>query len=291
MRQKIKYLVRSAANFFTPVICPNCGASQTVKVDQKYLFTRLFECGHCHLQFRHPVDSNIFNNFFYQSDYVQKDGITTDLPTNEELEKLIQTRFEGSNKNISRVVKLFEQLGFDLSTVKVVDYGCSWGYMAWQFKQVGIMAQGFEISRPRAEFGRRFLGVDIKTDCSKLTGCNDIVFSSHVIEHVPSIPDMISNARQLLKSEGLFIAESPNGSAAFRKASPGAFHQGWGLVHPNYLSERFYEFIFKENPFYITSIPFDVNHMEKWDGKSQVTFKTDGPQLLVIAKPNISHGL
>lgn len=291
MRQKIKYLTRSVANFFTPVLCPNCGDSQAVKVDQKYFFTRLFECARCNLQFRHPVDSKIFNNVFYQTDYVQNDGITTDLPANEELEELIRTKFEGSNKNVGPVVQLFEALGFDLSTVKVVDYGCSWGYMTWQFNQLGIMAQGYEISQPRAEFGRKFLSLDIKTDWGELAGANDIVFSSHVIEHVPSIPDMIKEAKTLLKPEGLFIAESPNGSFAFRKASPRAFHEGWGLVHPNYLSEKFYQFIFKEHPFYITSTPYDFKQIEEWDGKSQVTFKTGGPQLLVMAKLNTNHGL
>lgn len=286
MMEKLKYLIRSALNFNSGVACPNCGSSQATQVDRKYFFTRLFECDSCKLQFRHPVDSKKFSQAFYQQNYVQKDGITTDLPSKAELESLIQSGFDKSTKNVARIVALFSSLKHDLSKLKVIDYGCSWGYMTYQFRQYGISAMGFEVSRTRADFGNRQLGLNITTDSASLPLENDIVFSSHVIEHVPSIPEMISDAKRLLTRDGLFIAESPNGSESFRINSFNAFHQGWGLVHPNYLSDEFYRTAFGKNPFFITSTPYDLQTINKWDGLSQTVNKTDGPQLLVISKPN-----
>lgn len=284
--EKLRYLVRSAARFFEPVRCPNCGYDRATKTDQKYFFTRLFECDRCHLQFRHPADSKRFNQSFYQSNYAQHDGITTDLPDAMELAALVRTDFRDSHKNVKGIVQLLKALSTDLNTIRLVDYGSSWGYMSYQFKKQGIATQSFEISVPRATYGNKNLGLDIKTSVAELSGGNDVVFSSHVIEHVPSITEMVDESKKLLNENGLFIAESPNGSSTFRKRLPSEFHQGWGLVHPNYLSDRFYQYLFQKNPYLITSTPYDLDMIAAWDGKSQVMHKTEGDQLLVVAKPN-----
>ena len=286
MIQKLTYLFRSAVRFPSGITCPNCQSRRAIKVDQKYIVTRLFECEDCYLQFRHPVDSKNFSKSFYQSDYVQKDELTTDLPSRQELDALLRTNFVGSNKNVKRVIDLFKALVRNLEGLRIIDYGCSWGYMTYQFANEGLSVQGFEVSRPRASFGNTNLRLSIKTDTRDLLPGNDILFSSHVIEHVPSIPEMIGEAKRLLNPEGLFIAESPNGSNGFRQRNFSAFHQAWGLVHPNCLSDRFYQTLFKYNPYFITSSPYDLEVIKKWDGKSQIIHRTDGPQLLVVSKPN-----
>jgi len=256
-------------------------------VDQKYFFTRLFECQECHLQFRHPSDSKAFNEEFYQTDYEQDDGITTDLPSAEVLHQMISNNFANSPKNAEPVINLWQSLFARLDEIKAIDYGCSWGYMSYQFIKKGVQLQSFEISKPRAVFGNKNLGLDIKMDVKNLQPENNLFYSSHVIEHVPSITDMINQAKRLLKREGFFVAECPNGSTAFRKINASGFHQCWGLVHPNYLSDKFYQQLFKSNPYLITSTPFSLDAIRQWDGKSQVTLETSGGQLLVIAKPNV----
>jgi hypothetical protein len=286
MNQKFRYLLRSAARFFTPVVCTNCGSRKVAIADKKYIVTKLYECQECFLQFRHPSDDKKFNEAFYQEDYAQEDGITTDLPTEEELRGMVSSDFAKSPKNVNGIVALWQSLFDDLSSVKAVDYGSSWGYMSYQFKKRGISVQSFEISRPRARYGNKHLGLNIKSDIRELTRDNDLVYSSHVIEHVPSIAEMVNESKRLLKQNGLFVAESPNGSLGFRKEDPNGFHKGWGLVHPNYLSDKFYRTLFRSNPYFITSSPFDLDALRYWDGKSQVVHLTKGPQLLIVAKPN-----
>ncbi len=285
-KDKIKYFLRSSLHFFSPVVCPNCNSHKATKVDQKYFVTRLFKCDHCFLQFRHPLDSQNFNSSFYQEEYSQDDGITTDMPAPDELKQMIEIDFSNSPKNVSTFVKIFSSIVPDIRNAKLVDYGSSWGYMSYQFKKLGMSVQSFEISRPRANYGNTNLNLDIKSNPEELKSGNDIFFSSHVIEHVPSIPDMVNISKRVLSTGGYFIAECPNGSQGFRDKNPANFSKAWGLVHPSYLSKDFYQWLFKECPYLILTSPYDLDQIKKWDHASQVTHQTDGDQLLVIVKPN-----
>jgi hypothetical protein len=283
---KISYLTDSAFRYFTDKTCPSCGCSDVEMVDAKFIVTRLFKCKDCSLLFRHPKDSADFNFKFYQKVYAQNDGITTDLPSKEELEDLKRNNFKG--KNVDLYCAIFAALLKNKSAkeIKVVDYGCSWGYQSFQFLQRGYTCNSYEISRPRAEYGNVNLGLSIKTDESQLPPDNDVFFSSHVIEHVPSPHKMIELGMGLLKSGGYFIAECPNGSKAFQKKHPNHFHHLWGKVHPNMLTADFYSTVFSAVPYFITSSPFNnvVNELNGWDQKSQVVSDTSGSEILVVAK-------
>lgn len=282
---KLKYFVRSAINYFSDKVCPHCGFDNVTVIDRKYLVTQLCKCRNCKFQFRHPVDHHNFNNEFYQQDYHQNDGITTDLPSDQAMADMLKSNFSVSSKNADRFVNLFKTLLPNFS-IKLVDYGSSWGYMSYQFKNSGISTQSYELSAPRAKFGNQKLDLDIKTSENDLQGGNDIFFSSHVIEHVPSIKSVVELSKKVLTEDGYFIAECPNGSVGFKKRDPEAFHLAWGLIHPNYLNDEFYQFLFGSNPYFITSSPYNMDSIFSWDRTSQITEKTEGDQILVIARPN-----
>lgn len=284
--EKASYLIRSALNFFQKPKCSYCGGKSVKKIASKYIVTKLVECNNCKLRFRMPQDSSKFNFSFYQKAYKQSDGITTDLPTEEKLSEMINNQFEGTSKNIKHIKPLFEFLYKDLNNIRLIDFGCNWGYTSYQFSQLGMKVQSYEISEPRADFGKQKLGLSINTKLDKLQGNNDVFFSSHVIEHVPSIKDMITKAKELINEEGYFIAYCPNGSNGRFEKDPIAYHKNWGLVHPNYLSDQFFETIFKDVPYLITSNPYDFEWINKWDKRTQVKKNTTGFELLVVAKIN-----
>jgi len=249
------------------------------------LVTRLFECESCGLYFRHPVEKPQTNFKFYQKQYIEEDDITTKFPSDEELQRLIANSFDTeANRSASRLLDLFGAILPSLQGVKIVDYGCSWGYISYQFKQAGMDVQSFELSLPRASFGEKKLGLDIFTSSDKLKGGNDIFFSSHVIEHVPSVKKMIESGRQLLRKNGFFISVCPNGSPEYRQADEEGFHRMWGKVHPNCLNTKFFQNAFKDHPHYITSSPFDIAELKEWDQQSQKIGKMEGSEILVIAK-------
>ncbi len=282
---KISYLAESAVRYFSDKHCPSCGGRDSDIVDTKFFVTRLFQCKKCSLLFRHPKDSTEFNFKFYQKKYNQS-GITTDLPSQEDLEKLKANNFEG--KNVAIYNDIFSALFTEKQSneIRLVDYGCSWGYQSFQFLSKGFDCSSFEISKPRAEYGNSHLGLSIKTDEFQLPLANDIFFSCHVIEHVPSPLNMIEFGLNHLRSGGYFIAESPNGSHPFKKKEPEVFHHLWGQVHPNMLTADFYSSAFAHQPHFITTSPFDnvTTELNKWDRESNVILNLSGRELLVVAK-------
>ena len=285
--QRIEYFLDSAIRYLTKIKCPNCGCESGKLIDSKYMVTRLFECNQCHLCFRHPVEKVNENKKFYQDDYVESDNITAILPDKNTLKDLISKGFKTGNKSAERYIQLFRLLSGGRSDSRVVDYGSSWGYISYQIRQAGFDLQSFEISKIRADYGNKNLGLEIKTNEAALEGNVDIFFSSHVIEHHPDIPGMMNLAGRLLKPDGLFIAVCPNGSEEFRKNNFYSFHHSWGKVHPNYLTNEFYQKRFSNNPYYIGSSPFNFDRISKFD-REQYIDSLCGEELILITQMNVS---
>lgn len=287
MNNKLKYLLHSLAHYSQKPVCPYCKNTTYKIVDRKYIVTRLVECTTCHLYYRCPRDTKEFSIQFYQDDYVET-GITTDLPSPEELQKLKETNFANAEKNFQPVIQLLQVVMKNNPSIKIVDYGTSWGYASYQFKNAGMQVQSSEISAPRAKFGNTHLGLNIRTNENDLLPGNDIFFSAHVIEHHPDISEMVSVAKKLLVPEGFFVAFCPNASDAFRKKDPYAFHHFWGLVHPNYLGDKFFRHIFSGHPYFIGSNPYNYEQLQAWDQRSQFVGDLSGSEIFVITRPNFA---
>ncbi len=267
-------------------ICPNCKSSESVKIDQKLLVSQLRECSICNLRFRTPIDFPSDNYEYYQEGY--SFGFTTDMPKKEHLEKLLSSRFEGHEKSYSRIIQLLRTL-YPQDGVKLLDFGCSWGYGSWQLQKAGFHVFSYEISEPRAKYARQNLGIDLIDLNSPPTGI-DIFFSNHVLEHVPEPSKTISLARKILNDDGIFVCITPNGSDSYRDFDYNGWHSLWGKDHPNHINDTFYESQFIDNPYLISSIDnsFDhFDHIQSWNKQNtQVKLSVNSSELLLIAYPN-----
>jgi 2-polyprenyl-3-methyl-5-hydroxy-6-metoxy-1,4-benzoquinol methylase len=153
--------------------------------------------------YRWPKDTPQFNQTFYQTRYRQ--GLTTARPDALELARLKASLFRGTEKDLAEKIALLRVL---MPQGKVLDFGCSWGYGTFQLREAGYEVVGFEISKPRAEFGRCRLGVSIVSSEScleALTGSFDCVFASHVLEHLPAPAAVFDRLSSLLKPNGLLL--------------------------------------------------------------------------------------
>jgi 2-polyprenyl-3-methyl-5-hydroxy-6-metoxy-1,4-benzoquinol methylase len=173
---------------------------------------------------------------FYQKEYSQ--GFTTDLPSDERLRDLIQSGFVGTERDYSRYLTIFSALGIEKGS-RLLEYGCSWGYGAWQLQNAGFRVTAFEISRPRCRFAREKLGVDAVVNSSEIKGPFDVTFSAHVLEHVDSVQSALDIQMGLLRPGGWLVGITPNGSQPYRKMHFANFHRLWGLVHPQLLDDEF----------------------------------------------------
>lgn len=270
--------------------CPSCGSGQSERVDRKG-FHELLCCDGCGLLYRWPYESREEMAQFYQSSYHQA-GLTTDLPDAQALRLLIKTDFQGSQKDFSRVIQLLGALAVP-SGARILDFGANWGYGVWQLNQAGFVGVGYELSKPRADYSRN-LSVQVFTDWSEIEqrAPYDVVFSSHVLEHTPDPAEALRRKLSVLAPGGLLIALFPNGSSAFRRAEPEAFHRLWGRVHPVMLNE---DFIRRSAPghalFLGAAGPDDIDLLKGWDRTTTRSGTlTSSEMLIVLADRNADGG-
>jgi 2-polyprenyl-3-methyl-5-hydroxy-6-metoxy-1,4-benzoquinol methylase len=296
LRNKACYLLSSAGKRLAGghARCPSCGAGPRERVDQKWLVTTFCRCSRCQLLYRIPTSDAQENEEFYQEDYTE--GFTTDLPAAEELQKLIATRFAGSEKNYAHYIAVLQALGIG-GGARLFDYGCSWGYGSHQLAAAGYEVDAFEISRPRAAYARSRLGVSMPAQESLPPASYDVFFSAHVIEHVPSPADMISLGMRLLKPGGLFVCFCPNGSNSFRQRAPQDWHLMWGQSHPQLVDEVYLQHVFPQQPLLMHSAPLlhwaDPMHLQAvkdWRKLARPHVGClDHIELLFVAAKSVEH--
>ncbi|MHC5765033.1 MAG: class I SAM-dependent methyltransferase [Nostoc sp.] len=285
--QKSKWLIKCMflSTEAERLSCPSCGSYKSKNIDSKFMFSQLRECEKCYLRFRTPTDSIKDNYEYYQNEYSL--GFTTDLPDAESLEKLLKSNFENHEKSYKDIINLLKSVYPNKN--KLVDFGCSWGYGSWQFKKADFLVLSYEISKPRADFAAKYLGINM-IDISNTLNDNkiDIFFSNHVLEHVPSPSETIALAKKILKPDGIFVAITPNGSDSYRINDYTGWHSLWGQNHPNHLSDTFYKQEFKDNPFFLSSMPYNLSDVIEWNqNKNQAILSCSSSELLLLAYPNM----
>jgi 2-polyprenyl-3-methyl-5-hydroxy-6-metoxy-1,4-benzoquinol methylase len=259
---KLSYFTDSLVKTFAGgrANCPSCGSTGVV-IDRKWLVTALRRCHACGLIYRTPTTSIAENDKFYQSEYEQ--GFTTDLPDDAALDAMLKSKFAGTEKDFSRCVTILKALGATPGC-RLLDFGCSWGYGSRQLADAGYRVEAFEISKPRGDYARSKLGVSVTADAVALPSRSyDVFFSSHVIEHVPSVAEMLATADRVLVPGGLFLALTPNGSDAFRKTDQAAWHSVWGQVHPQLIDDEFVRKQLNGRNWLLDSTPFDLAALSK----------------------------
>lgn len=263
--------------------CPSCGHPQSDSIARKYVVTGLRRCRSCRLLFRVPTLSVQASEGFYQKAYSQ--GFTTDMPDEQSLAELVKGSFQGGEKDYSTYLSVLDGLGVRRGA-KVFDFGCSWGYGTWQLRARGYDVTAFEISRHRADYARAKLGVSVVDELPAGDHSYDVFFSAHVIEHVPSVNQAVSYGLSTLKPGGLFIAFTPNGSEAFRRAMPWNWMRAWGLVHPNYLDDAYYTHSWGSLRHLLSSDPYSTELLQRWSTDRHRAIQGDlsGGELLFVAE-------
>ena len=287
---KFKYLLICLKKFLTKkgLDCPSCKSNENLIVDKKYFITSLKRCENCMLLYRTPTTTIEENKDFYQEEYTQ--GFTTDCPNDDKLNELISNNFRNTEKDYSKIIEILNILDLKSNTnvSSLFDYGCSWGYGSYQLKKI-FNVKSYEISAPRAKYARDKLGVNIineseldslKNNDNKL----DFFFMSHVLEHVPNPSETLDLGLKLLKKGGYIVSFTPNGSMENKKINS-KWSKLWGMVHPNFIDEKFYEKFFKNNIYYIGSSKYNLKNIHNFTKNNQNYIDDlSGGELMIIVK-------
>jgi 2-polyprenyl-3-methyl-5-hydroxy-6-metoxy-1,4-benzoquinol methylase len=240
------------------------------------------------LLYRTPTTTIEENKDFYQEEYTQ--GFTTDCPNDDKLNELISNNFRNTEKDYSKIIEILNILDLKSNTnvSSLFDYGCSWGYGSYQLKKI-FNVKSYEISAPRAKYARDKLGVNIineseldslKNNDNKL----DFFFMSHVLEHVPNPSETLDLGLKLLKKGGYIVSFTPNGSMENKKINS-KWSKLWGMVHPNFIDEKFYEKFFKNNIYYIGSSKYNLKNIQNFTKNNQNYIDDlSGNELMIIVK-------
>jgi SAM-dependent methyltransferase len=280
-RSQWRYLFRSILNVTRPQRqrCPNCGSRNFKLLKRKYLVTALVRCMNCQILYRIPTDPPGFNEAFYEKEYTS--SFTTDCPDPQTLAKFLSTGFRNSPKDFARWIELLLSVGATPPR-RLLDYGASWGYGTWQFAKAGFDAYGYEPCSWRAQYAADKLGVQIVDDLGQFQEYFDIVFSCHVLEHVPKPGHFLREMKRLLRPGGFLVCVTPNGSSERLTKDPVKYHREWGFVHPFFLDSEFYRREFQGEAYLLTTVPCDMSLLAEWDREKPLEGPLDGPELVLI---------
>lgn len=262
--------------------CPSCGCSRAVVTDRKYLITSLRRCEGCSLLFRTPTTTSKESFAFYQTQY--EEGATTDLPSRTELDRLVSCNFRDLDTSYDRYISAIQSL-LPGEKCRVLDYGCSWGYGCRQLSNAGFEVDGCEVSLQRANYARESLGVNIISVDNIPEATYDIFLSCHVIEHVPSVQALIDSGMRALRSGGLFVAFTPNGSKSRRLIDPRGWHRSWGCVHPQLIDDVYIKNLANSYRLVLGATdPYPLGDLRATCGSSNLFDMTGWELMLVIGK-------
>jgi SAM-dependent methyltransferase len=282
---QVSFLTRVLLNYGTDKNCPYCHSERTQLAGRKHFVLQLRRCADCGLRFRWPKQTPEFSRKYYQRTY--KEGTyTTDLPDKETLDKFIASGFVGSPKDFSYSIRILKGL---LPKGRVLDYGCSWGYGTYQLKLAGYEAVGFEISKPRADEGRRTLGVEIVDTLQSLDAMPnasfDGIYASHVLEHLQSLKEVFAFFARVLRPEGIAMVLVPNCGGKLARELGTEWGPVIGEKHTLALDADFFQKNMPQFGFRVLTLsePYELAKVEAASRQAN-SLPADGQELMVVAQ-------
>ena len=286
MELKAAFTLRVLQNYGSNKNCPFCGSADTVLVQRRRIILQLRRCQACGLRFRWPKETESFAQAYYQDAYKEENNCTTELPDAATLRELIANNFAGSQRDLQQQIAVLKDR---LPAGRVLDFGCSWGYNVFQLRSAGYDALGFEISLPRAKFGREQLGVEILDqleDMDKIpTASLDGILASHVLEHLLSLKEIFTNFARILKPNGVLMVLVPNGGGAAAREMGVRWTPLINEKHTLALDRTFFEKNLAPFGFDVTTLsdPYDLPSIKAAIHANQ-PLPAEGEELMVIAK-------
>lgn len=207
----------------TVVSCPLCGSAASLRYSQcqdlEYFLDAsfdLYRCDACGLVFMHPLPTRTQLPELYPSNYHNFD------PPRNPISRFLLHRYYEHQCGIAR--KHMPENG------SLLEIGCASGDILERMQRHGYDdVQGIELSLEACEraWGRGLKVFHGTLDEFETDQRFDMVFMSHVIEHVLDPVATVAKIASLLKPGGVLYVETPNvGSLDAR-----LWKRNWGLVH------------------------------------------------------------
>ncbi len=185
---------------------------------------------------------------------------------------------------------------------RVLDIGCASGLFVLAAKELGWSAEGIDVSKEMTDQVRQHYG--IPTYCGQYSeldvtrdGKFDVIYSSHVIEHIPNPNEWVRKFRQDLGADGIICLNIPNQFSLDRRYKRflkrmGVRKDDWALWRtPDHLYEPHLKpmtFLLKKHGFQVLeSFTYPTHEQTEPGFVGQIMHRSLkwGAKLRIIAKP------
>ncbi|KWT90533.1 class I SAM-dependent methyltransferase [Candidatus Magnetominusculus xianensis] len=200
-------------------------------------------------------------------------GITTPVPTAEELKKLytVGSYREKTGKRFIPFVENFilyfrhkrkNRIKKYIKTGRILDIGCGRGLFLNVMKEDGWEVAGVEFDEAAASNAASYYGIEVISGEPQTwrfaPASFDVITLNHVLEHIPNPKELIQACHRLLKSSGLLIIAVPNLDGIQSKAG----RKNWFHLDVPY---HLYHFSDKGISSLLTAVSFNIDRKRHFD--------------------------
>lgn len=213
------------------ILCPLCGSSDLEPMIVPGA-PGLQQCRACEFIFAPGIESE--DSGLYDSNF----GDTNVHPTYEKRDGRYVVR------NRAKLEALLDRMEPYRSTGRILDIGCSAAFFLHVAKERGWKPQGAEIAKWAVDFSQKELGVDVfhgmLADAKFPDGHFDVVFSSHVMEHISQPSELLREMVRVLRPGGAHVTVVPTQFASPTWKIARRFIGDPPPIHASFYTQRTY---------------------------------------------------
>ncbi len=200
------------SNKINQCICSEVNGKELFTAES-YSVCRCISCGQVYIK---GIDLTIIKEKYNEKDYFAERNDY--INRWDEFSRLFQ-------KIIDKIIK-FKPQG------RLLDVGCSVGIFLDVAQKNGYTVKGVEVSTWASEFARQ-KGFDVVTggllEASYPEKGFDVIILNHVLEHLPKPIEILSEAKRILKDDGLLVIGVPNFGSSMAAIKKGK----WASLQPD----------------------------------------------------------
>lgn len=190
----------TSGNVGTGRVCEICGSSRNTPVQAPWNVWRCLDCG---FVFATDHDTNGASEGLYEEAFARDNKHPTYI-------------FDGTKyvpRATERWNRLLQRLDHYRNHGRILDIGCSLGFLLHQAQELGWEPYGLEVSAYAAQYAREKFGIAIHQgtleDDTYPPSSFDAVICSHVLEHVLSPRTLLRRIHAILRPGGVLLILVP----------------------------------------------------------------------------------
>ncbi len=205
------------------VACPFCGAQEAHLIEQfgyehRYRFVK---CEGCGLAYMNPRPA--YTDGFVETAYEVYTTSVDSFQKGDELTEQGKIVYQEYSSNLKEIEKWVGRKG------RLLEIGCNTGFFCKVAGDLGWVPTGIEISQTMAKLAHDTYGFETRAGDwmgMKFEQLFDVIYCSHVIEHIPNPREWMARFKEVLAPGGVVCLSVPNYQSIDRKFKRGLKNLG-----------------------------------------------------------------